>query len=428
MKARYLACRIAAVAMAVVTLVLVAAVALSPLTGIRLLSVESASMSPAIAVGDVAVAVPGEPSGIREGDIVSFVSRGGIVTHRVVANRTSLGELATKGDANEQPDIEPVPYANVIGSVSLVVPQAQPVTEALSTPVGKVYVAVAALCAVLLWVRGGQLAKRIRERGEAGESGGDASDEQGSPGGDAPRKGRHGVASRAVVAVLAIVFVASLSLILRYRLTQNASVDAMAETRDRYSDDTPGAAPKSVDFAAMRAANPDVIGWLYCEGTPIDYPVVRGQDNDWYLRRNWLGEEDMCGSIFADAASSPDFSDARTVVYGHHMNDDLMFACLDSWADQGFYDEHPAMWLLTPEGDYRMELVAGEHIPATSDAYVPAKGNDEAFRTWLSQYVGSSDFKSRSSADPDAKYVMLSTCAYVYEDARYTLLGKLARV
>lgn len=192
----------------------------------------------------------------------------------------------------------------------------------------------------------------------------------------------------------------------------------------------PDGPPITVDFEALQAVAPDVQGWLYCEGTAINYPVVQGGDNDQYLRHDYIGNYAMAGSIFVEAANSPGFVDSNTVIYGHHMKDGSMFAGLQDWAEQAYYDSHKNMWLLTPDGDYRVELFAGYITPAGSDTYAVFQGPSEYFDEYLAGIPEKSDFEADPdiTLDRDARYVVLSTCDYTYADARYVLHGKLVPV
>lgn len=189
-------------------------------------------------------------------------------------------------------------------------------------------------------------------------------------------------------------------------------------------------APISVDFQALSEDCPDIQGWIYCEGTNINYPVVQGLDNDQYLRHTYLGEYAVSGSIFLEAANSPGFLDSNNIIYGHHMKDKSMFACLSSWADQDFYEEHPVMWLLTPEQDYRIELFSGYVTPAGSDVYAVFQGPSEWLDGYLEKALADSDFECGPGFELDggARYVLLSTCDYTYQNARYVLHGKLVPV
>lgn len=184
-------------------------------------------------------------------------------------------------------------------------------------------------------------------------------------------------------------------------------------------------APIAVDFDALRAENPDVIGWIYCEGTVINYPVLQGEDDDMYLHHTYDGAYSVAGSIFVEAENRPGFADNNTIVYGHNMKNGSMFACLEDWAEQEFYDEHREMWLLTPEQDYKLDIVSGYTTSAYSDTYLIYPEPGEEFEQYLETALAKSDFVSDASPDPDGHFVLLSTCAYVFDYARYVLHAEL---
>lgn len=190
----------------------------------------------------------------------------------------------------------------------------------------------------------------------------------------------------------------------------------------------PMTAPIAVDFQGLKAVNEDVCGWIYCEGTPIDYPVVQGEDNALYLRHNYEGSYNTAGSIFVEAGNRPDFADSNTIIYGHHMKNGSMFACLDHWADQAFYEAHPIMWLLTPEQDYKIVLFSGYTTSATSDTYTIFEGPGGELDDYLARCSEQSDFRAEVEPDGEGRYVLLSTCAYVFDNARYVLHGMLVPV
>lgn len=187
-------------------------------------------------------------------------------------------------------------------------------------------------------------------------------------------------------------------------------------------------APFEVDFDELTAVNKDVIGWIYCEDTVINYPVVWGRDNSHYLNRNYRGRSDPSGTIFSDMGNTPGFGDYNVILYGHHMYNMTMFGPLEYWLEQDFYDEHPVMWLLTPEQDYKVELLAGYVTSADSDAYTVFSSNGPAFETYLKNAVEQSVFTSPVEIDPEAHYVMLSTCSYFFSYSRTVLHCKLVPV
>lgn len=83
--------------------------------GQQAFTVISGSMEPEIPIGSLVIVKDTDPAGILTGDIIAFYRSDTVVTHRVVENQTEEGQFITKGDANEQPDVNPVPYSDLIG-------------------------------------------------------------------------------------------------------------------------------------------------------------------------------------------------------------------------------------------------------------------------------------------------------------------------
>lgn len=123
------------------------------LFGYQIYSVISGSMEPAIPTGSLVFIMEGAPEDAQTDDVIAFygaMDSASIITHRVVENRVFMGELITKGDANQVNDINPVPYANYIGKVVYSVPVAGRVAEILTSDTGKILAAGLIGAAVLL--------------------------------------------------------------------------------------------------------------------------------------------------------------------------------------------------------------------------------------------------------------------------------------
>lgn len=114
----------------------------------------------------------------------------------------------------------------------------------------------------------------------------------------------------------------------------------------------------SIDWDALRAVNPDVVGWIYVPGTPVNYPVVQTSNNVTYLSTDFQGGHGWLaqfGCIFVAAENAPGFTDANTVLFGHHMNDGSMFGFIDGLFDPKRFNSTRTIYLLTPDGDFRLE-------------------------------------------------------------------------
>lgn len=181
----------------------------------------------------------------------------------------------------------------------------------------------------------------------------------------------------------------------------------------------------TVDFESLQAINPDVVAWIYLEGTVINYPIVQGEDNSQYLYRLVDGTYNSAGSIFMDYRNEPDFSGRNTILYGHHMKNKSMFGPLTNYKEQSFYDDHPTCLILTPDGNYKLEFFAGYVANLNGQSWKLEFESDEEYGAWLDQAIENSTFQSNITPTPQDRVITLSTCSYEYDDARYVLLGIL---
>ena len=113
-----------------------------------------------------------------------------------------------------------------------------------------------------------------------------------------------------------------------------------------------------ISLAALREVNPDVTGWIRIPETKVDYPILQGEDNDFYLNHTWEKEPNSLGSIFLEHQSSSDMTDYNTIIYGHNMKNGAMFGDLDLFSLQRFWENHPYVYILTDDGVYRYEIFA----------------------------------------------------------------------
>lgn len=180
-----------------------------------------------------------------------------------------------------------------------------------------------------------------------------------------------------------------------------------------------------VDFEALREINPDLVGWIYIEGTEISYPVVQGADNQFYLKHLFTGEWNSSGGIFLDARNSADLSDRNSILYGHHMKDGSMFHSLMEYKSQEYYDEHPTVLFLTPEANYEVKIFAGYVASVDADAWTVGFSSDSEFEEWLRRAKERSCFTSEITPAATDRILTLSTCSYEFNDARFVLLGVL---
>lgn len=205
-------------------------------------------------------------------------------------------------------------------------------------------------------------------------------------------------------------------------LSPTQSVHEVGETT---GDEFTEIIPLQVDFDALYAENQDVIAWLYCPDTPINYPVVQAADNDYYLRRLLDGSRNIAGTLFLDYRNTSDLSDWNCVIYGHNMNNGSMFGSLADYQSQSYFEAHPEIFLLTPEQNYVVELIAGYTTPANAALYTAFSPTESEKARFVESWLSASDFVSETVPAAEDHFITFSTCSHAYDNARYVLTGIL---
>ena len=184
--------------------------------------------------------------------------------------------------------------------------------------------------------------------------------------------------------------------------------------------------PIEVDFDKLKSVNEDVVGWIYVDALPdISYPIVKGKDNQTYLHQTYEKNYNFAGTIFVDYENSGDFSDCNTLVYGHNMKNGSMFGHLKKFReDDKLYKQDKYFWILTPERNYRYEIITAYTTGVNSDTYTLFKGPGEEFEKYLETIKGYSEIQTD---DTDLtiidRIVTLSTCTG-NESTRFVVQGK----
>ena len=112
----------------------------------------------------------------------------------------------------------------------------------------------------------------------------------------------------------------------------------------------------NIDLVAEhKAVNSDVVGWIYIDDTVIDYPIVRGVNNDEYIHADWTGGYSFAGCIYEDFRG--DIEDTNvTLVYGHNMANGSMFSGIKSYLNEDWGKEHKYFEIASEDKRYLYEV------------------------------------------------------------------------
>lgn len=180
-----------------------------------------------------------------------------------------------------------------------------------------------------------------------------------------------------------------------------------------------------VDFASLRGMNEDLVGWIYYEPLEINYPVVRGDDNEYYTHYTFENEKNTSGAIFMDSLNKPDMSNYNTIIYGHNMRNGTMFGSLKKLLnDESIITENPYFYIFTEEKAYMYEIASVYITSQSSDTY-NLIGSEEEQQEYIDHIKSSSTWYWEKELKSSDKIVTLSTCHGLHSSNRTIVHGVL---
>ena len=185
----------------------------------------------------------------------------------------------------------------------------------------------------------------------------------------------------------------------------------------------------TIDFAGLKEINEDCVAWIHIEDTAINYPVVQGSDNSFYLKHLIDGKWNSAGCIFLDSRVDSDLSDRHSIIYGHHMNSGKMFADLEKYKDKGFYEKHPTILFRTIWGNEQYQILSAFTTPVYTGndfnyySFIKAqKGAD--YEYFIREIKRKAIYETGITAEYGDKLLTLSTCEYSQRNGRMVVVAK----
>jgi len=165
-----------------------------------------------------------------------------------------------------------------------------------------------------------------------------------------------------------------------------------------------------IDFAKLNALNDEVIGWIRIGAVDISYPIAQAEDNDFYLHRTFLKEDNFAGCIFLNCDNSRYFTDQNTIVYGHNMRNLSMFGKLKRFAEQETFDKNPYIWIFTADFIYQYRIFSTSIVNRVGDPY-RTTFSEEDFQAFIDESIESSEIDCGDvEVTTDDRVITLSTC------------------
>ena len=223
-------------------------------------------------------------------------------------------------------------------------------------------------------------------------------------------------------------------------------VPAVEETKapEQTATDAPTAEPTAEPtqdplltyYDGLYQQNSDMVGWLYVEGTVIDYPVMHTpEDGEYYLHRSFEKKSVFAGTPFVDERCDMEDRSDNVIIYAHNMKNGTMFGQLSKFIDAEFFEEHPFINFdtLDGRGEYMIFAVVPVYMGDIGEERMRCYGinmtQDDMQIEALEKYLDVYAVRVREEALPQVgdDIVTLSTCTGFRDADRLVIMAKKVR-
>lgn len=174
-----------------------------------------------------------------------------------------------------------------------------------------------------------------------------------------------------------------------------------------------------IDWDYLTGLNEDVVGWISVPALnsgeiSLSYPVLQGDDNEFYLHHDINGNKSSCGSIFLNYKADEDMSDLNTFVYGHNMANDTMFGSLNWFHDNAnLCNSDPFVYIYEDGKIFKYQIFAYGVISSKDGLYDMPVTNDAEYDAYVSYVQSVSEYDGDVDMSARPNVITMSTCFLV---------------
>jgi len=183
----------------------------------------------------------------------------------------------------------------------------------------------------------------------------------------------------------------------------------------------------------LQKENSDIVAWIEIEDSKINYPVLQGTDNEYYMTHTYKKEYSKDGSLFLDKSYDWSKHSTNLLIYGHNnIGSKEMFVDLMNYENEEYYNNHKIIRFTTAEEDAEYEIIAvfksRVYYKSETDVFryyffIDAE-NEEEFNEYVQSSKEASLYNIETTAEYGDQLLTLSTCSYHTEDGRFAVVAR----
>ena len=236
-----------------------------------------------------------------------------------------------------------------------------------------------------------------------------------------------------IIIVLSIVIIIGISFIL-FKLSKGIKLNKEMEELIKNIEvtATEEKTEMMLKLEKLQKTNPEIVAWITIDGTNINYPVLQGKDNSYYMTHDYKKDYTKDGSIFLDKDYDWNIPSSNLLMYGHNNKNGAMFQDLQKYKKESFYKKHPTIKLITNKEDVEYEIIA---VFLSRVYYKSEKGvfryyyflnakSEQEYNEYVKNSKKASLYDTGKTAEYGQQLLTLSTCSYHTEDGRLAVVAK----
>ena len=183
---------------------------------------------------------------------------------------------------------------------------------------------------------------------------------------------------------------------------------------------------------SLKKENPDIVGWLEIPDTTINYPVLQGTDNEYYMTHNYKREKSKNGSIFLSKDYDFSIPSSNLLIYGHNLGNGTMFQPLLNYENKNYYLKHPKIRFTTVNDDSEYEIISAfksrvyykKEKNVFRYYYFINANNESEYNEFVQNTKNASLYETGKTAIYGDQLLTLSTCSYYVKDGRFAVVAR----
>lgn len=237
-----------------------------------------------------------------------------------------------------------------------------------------------------------------------------------------------------ILRLLILILIVSLAVTAFFMINKFKNKKEIDEVKEEFNDvDETKPNERIEKVKELQKENSDIIGWLEIPDSNISYPVLQGEDNEYYMTHNYKKEYSKDGSLFLDKDYDWSIPSTNLLIYGHNnMSSTEMFVGLMKYKEESYYKDHKKIRFTTDQEDAEYEILSVflSRVYYKSETnvfryyYFINAENEEQFNNYVNEAKKASLYDTGVTAKYGDQLLTLSTCSYHTTDGRLAIVAR----